>query len=270
MIQYYYTKKEWGVVMEKEELKILEELRRILNSKNEAIVILNNYFKGGVGKSKLSTMFAYLTDKFNLKVLMIDKDLQATLTKDLAKTFKVELPRVNFYEGLKNGNLASSIVHLTDNLDLIPGTFDLMLLPKLTRSWTFENESRLLATLLAPLKSDYDLIIIDTVPTPSVYTNNAIVASDYVMIPLQAEEESTNNINELSASVYNRVLNYVLNHELNKNDSQLLEVNLLNQLKLAKRVNLFDYSLEELQAVHEYWRSMNRYSKQVLNKEKVA
>ena len=49
-----------------------------------------------------------------------------------------------------------------------------------------------------------------------------------------------------------------------------LEVNLLNQLKLAKRVNLFDYSLEELQAVHEYWRSMNRYSKQVLNKEKVA
>ena len=29
-------------------------------------------------------------------------------------------------------------------------------------------------------------------------------------------------INELSASVYNRVLNYVLNHELNKNDSQLL------------------------------------------------
>ena len=43
-----------------------------------------------------------------------------------------------------------------------------------------------------------------------------------------------------------------------------------NQLKLAKRVNLFDYSLEELQAVHEYWRSMNRYSKQVLNKEKVA
>nr|WP_110437426.1 hypothetical protein [Butyricicoccus sp. GAM44] len=36
-----------------------------------------------------------------------------------------------------------------------------------------------------------------------------------------------------------------MNHELNKNDSQLLEVNLLNQLKLAKRVNLFDYSLEK-------------------------
>ena len=162
MIQYYYTKKEWGVVMEKEELKILEELRRILNSKNEAIVILNNYFKGGVGKSKLSTMFAYLTDKFNLKVLMIDKDLQATLTKDLAKTFKVELPRVNFYEGLKNGNLASSIVHLTDNLDLIPGTFDLMLLPKLTRSWTFENESMKRAVERSKLDRKTNIELVET------------------------------------------------------------------------------------------------------------
>ena len=37
--------------MDQEEIKILEELRTILNTKNEAIVILNNYFKGGVGKS---------------------------------------------------------------------------------------------------------------------------------------------------------------------------------------------------------------------------
>ena len=33
---------------------------------------------------------------------------------------------------------------------------------------------------------------------------------------------------------------------------------------------VMDQALEELQAIHEYWRSMNRYSKQVLNKEKVA
>ncbi len=32
-------------------------------------------------------------------------------------------------------------------------------------------------------------------------------------------------INELSASVYNRVLNYVLNHELDTKNTRLLEVN---------------------------------------------
>lgn len=180
--------------MDQEQSAIIQAIKQMRTEKNEGTIILNNYFKGGVGKSKLSTMFAYLSNKLNLKVLMIDKDLQATLTKDLAKTFSFSEPRISFYEGLKKGNLSQSIVKLTDNLDLIPGTFDLMLLPKLTRSWTFERESKLLATLLQPIKNDYDLIIIDTVPTPGVYTNNAIVASDYVMIPLQAEEESTNNI----------------------------------------------------------------------------
>ena len=87
MIQYYYTKKEWGVVMEKEELKILEELRRILNSKNEAIVILNNYFKGGVGKSKLSTMFAYLTDKFKLKKYKKAAATQITVAEIISNHF---------------------------------------------------------------------------------------------------------------------------------------------------------------------------------------
>ena len=46
--------------MTKEEFKILEDLRHIRNSKNEAIVILNNYFKGGVGKSKLTSTTGYL------------------------------------------------------------------------------------------------------------------------------------------------------------------------------------------------------------------
>ncbi len=69
-----------------------------------------------------------------------------------------------------------------------------MLLPKLTRSWTFENESRLLYTVLAPLKSDYNLIINDMYQRKRLYRIIPIVASDYVMIPLQAEEESTNNI----------------------------------------------------------------------------
>ncbi|HBG9634906.1 TPA: antitoxin, partial [Enterococcus faecium] len=36
---------------------------------------------------------------------------------------------------------------------------------------------------------------------------------------------------------------------------------LIVDLKLCNRT---------LQAIHEYWRSMNQYSKQILNKEKVA
>lgn len=46
-----------GCIMDQKEKKLLKKLRKILKTKKEALVILNNYFKGGVGKSKLSTMF---------------------------------------------------------------------------------------------------------------------------------------------------------------------------------------------------------------------
>jgi hypothetical protein len=62
----------------------------------------------------------------------------------------------------------------------------------------------------------------------------------------------------------------LLNHELDTKNTRLLEVNLLNQLEVAQEVDLFQQPFEELQAIHEYWRSMNQYSKQILNKEKVA
>ena len=77
-------------------------------------------------------------------------------------------------------------------------------------------------------------------------------------------------INEFSASVYNRVLNYVLNHELDMDNTKLLEVNLLNQLEVAQEVNLFQQTLEELTAIDEYWESMDKYSKQILKKKAVA
>lgn len=79
------------------------------------------------------------------------------------------------------------------NYGIKTGYNDAFIIDEATKNTLITSDPKS-AELIRPLKSDYDLIIIDTVPTPSVYTNNAIVASDYVMIPLQAEEESTNNI----------------------------------------------------------------------------
>ncbi|HFN6866847.1 TPA: antitoxin [Enterococcus faecium] len=71
-------------------------------------------------------------------------------------------------------------------------------------------------------------------------------------------------------SILHRIMDLTLNHELDTKNTRLLEVNLLNQLEVAQEVDLFQQPFEELQAIHEYWRSMNQYSKQILNKEKVA
>ena len=67
-------------------------------------------------------------------------------------------------------------------------------------------------------------------------------------------------INEFSASIYAKILNYVLNNELDKNNLTNLQTNLLNQLSDMNQINLFKLSLEELEAYHEYLRSIKKYA----------
>ena len=52
------------------------------------------------------------------------------------------------------------------------------------------------------------------------------------------------------------MFNYVLNNELDKSDSTNLQVNLLKQLSNMNQINLFELSLEELEAYHDYLRTI--------------
>ena len=67
-------------------------------------------------------------------------------------------------------------------------------------------------------------------------------------------------INEFQSAIHSKMLNYVLNNELDKSDSTNLQTNLLNQLSDMNQINLFKLSLEELEAYHEYLRSIKKYA----------
>ena len=67
-------------------------------------------------------------------------------------------------------------------------------------------------------------------------------------------------INEFQSAIHSKMLNYVLNNELDKSDSTNLQTNLLNQLSDMNQINLFKLSLEELEAYHDYLRSIKKYA----------
>lgn len=67
-------------------------------------------------------------------------------------------------------------------------------------------------------------------------------------------------INEFSASIYAKMLNYVLNNELDKIDLTNLQTNLLKQLSSMNQIDLFKLSLEELKTHHEYLRNIKKYA----------
>lgn len=156
-------------------------------------VIINAQQKGGVGKTTDSCMESLVASLiFNKKVLFIDTDLQGNGTSFLAKSFDItEMPKT-LMKCLEDGNLSEGIVHLHENLDMIPCGYDM-------RKYTdflienfnnIEDRTFYLARLLEKIKYNYDYIFIDIPPSTDLKVDNAMVASDYIIVVQETQQFS--------------------------------------------------------------------------------
>lgn len=128
----------------------------------------------------------------HLKTLLIDFDPQANASEIMDNTFKNfnKNPEVSFADGIQKGDLTHSISKANSYLDVLPSNWNLSLLPDLLENYHKSARFLLLRHLLKNIYHHYDYIIIDTPPTLSAYTNNAILASDYVIMVLQTQEQA--------------------------------------------------------------------------------
>lgn len=162
---------------------------------SKAITLTINNYKGGVGKSTLIVLFAYIMVQLKIKVLLIDSDPQRTLTKKMLKNFTVKKQaKYSFMEGIKRNSIKESITQLDDYLYIVQGDWELSTLDRYSReNLKVEAEYFLYSFLIDDLKNEFDFIIFDAVPTTSIFTHNCVVASDFILAPTQAEEESYDN-----------------------------------------------------------------------------
>lgn len=143
-------------------------------------------FKGGVGKTTTAINLAAGLKNLGKKVLLIDMDPQANLTQSLglkdevATSIYTVLRKEAFGEKTK---LTDAIVKTVD-LDVIPSSLELAS-AELELASVYGRE-QILAQLVKKL-TQFDFIFIDCPPSMGMLTINALVASDYVLIPLQAE-----------------------------------------------------------------------------------
>lgn len=160
------------------------------------ISIINQ--KGGVGKTTTAVnLSAYLADK-GKKTLLIDEDSQGNSTSGLSRSVTLDK---SLYDVLLNGTSPEEAVVKTAirKLHLLPASIDLAG-AEIEIAPLAERES-LLKRKIEPLREQYDYIIIDCPPSLGLMTLNALVASDSIIIPIQAEFYALEGLSQLVKTV---------------------------------------------------------------------
>ena len=135
--------------------------------------------KGGVGKSVSSILFAEILS-LKKKVLLIDIDSQASCTSYYSPPN--ESHYFNTYDVLTGKHLTKkAIKKINGTLDFLPSHISLS---KFNDSKGIGHELKLKMALKG---LDYDYILLDTPPSVSSELINALVVTNYLIVPLTAE-----------------------------------------------------------------------------------
>ena len=178
----------------------------------KVISIIN--MKGGVGKTTLSIGIADYLAEIGKKILLIDADPQFNATQAMIDCYKNEdkdyeseenfystevlpqektiyrlfKPQTDMMHSYNTPAADDLIVNLKENLDMLCGDLNLVLVNKVS-DHTFVRRIRNFIEDNS-LRDEYDYVIIDCPPTLTIYTDSALMASDYYLIPNRIDRYS--------------------------------------------------------------------------------
>lgn len=161
------------------------------------IVIANQ--KGGVGKTTTAINLSAACAFAGKRVMLIDLDPQSNSSLSF-----IEPERVNggaFELFTESQKPLEEFIYETPipNLNIIPARINLA---KLESKLIGEIDAIFrLRDRIEPIRDEYDLIFIDTPPTLGLITVNALVAANYVMIPIQSSYFAMEGTDDLLETV---------------------------------------------------------------------
>lgn len=150
--------------------------------------------KGGCGKTTTAFSLAQGLHLAGYKILGIDMDSQG----NFSTTWQSDPECIGIVDVLMHGEPAIDAIQTED------GKFDLISGDKLLRDFaakTGYDVNFMLHDALLSLDDKYDAIVIDTPPNVATLTTNAMMASDYVVIPAAPESYSVDGLVQLNESI---------------------------------------------------------------------
>jgi chromosome partitioning protein len=148
--------------------------------------------KGGVAKTTSTLNLGVAFTELGLRVLAVDLDPQGNLT--MSQGYNPDDVERSMFDVLVHRLPIEEVIRHVE-LDLAVSSIDLAG-AELALSSMIGRE-RALQKALAPVRGDYDFVLIDTPPSLGLLTINALVAADGVVVPVQCEYLSLRGLVQL-------------------------------------------------------------------------
>jgi chromosome partitioning protein len=168
-----------------------------------SIVLLNQ--KGGVGKTSTCHHLAGTLAKEGKRILLVDNDPQASLTQGLfgPQVTRAFDPGQTIAAVYASNAVPEQIIHRTEipGIDLVPGSRYAMKYNN-AEPWSAGRDLQIgLRDTVEAVRDRYDSVLIDCPPNLHLCSWAALVASDFLIVPLQPEDYGAQGIIDVQESV---------------------------------------------------------------------